>query len=310
MPKTKVVVAEDLETDSRADKKRSNTVRQVALALGRKLKAQIEILFVEDVRSLVRDREATVSLAESWVERDQQKIHELGQFYPRGTRSYISTGFAPARIPAFLKTRPESTLTVMGTHGRTGLDRILLGSVAEEVIRRSSRPVVVVGPVAQGKKQPLVGRTKPRILIATDLGLNSEKAETVGLSLAKRLSAEVTLIHDIWTSYPVYFETGLEMGYSIPNLHAGSEERKKNAESRLRKRIKRFQKQGISCELKIVDGSARPSRSIVTEAAKGYSLVVMGTHGRNALITSFIGSAARETILGSRIPVVVVHSKK
>ena len=52
----------------------------------------------------------------------------------------------PARVIVRLAAESGCDLVVMGTHGRTGLSRLLLGSVAEEVVRRASCPVVTVRP--------------------------------------------------------------------------------------------------------------------------------------------------------------------
>jgi nucleotide-binding universal stress UspA family protein len=48
--------------------------------------------------------------------------------------------------------------------------------------------------------------------------------------------------------------------------------------------------------------------AVFREAGQGYALVVMGTHGRNAVLTAFFGSTARETILNAPVPVIIVHS--
>lgn len=84
-------------------------------------------------------------------------------------------------------------LIVVGTHGRTGVRKLLLGSVAEEVFRMSSLPVLTVGPkVSSETKEEEDFR---RILYATDFTPNSDRARAYAFSLAQEHQANLTLLH-------------------------------------------------------------------------------------------------------------------
>lgn len=91
-------------------------------------------------------------------------------------------------------------LVVIGTHGRQGLKKLMLGSVAEEVFRHASCPVVTVGPhvapecFEQGRLQ--------RVLVATDLLPSSLHALTHAVSLAQLHQAPLTLVHAIPRATP------------------------------------------------------------------------------------------------------------
>jgi nucleotide-binding universal stress UspA family protein len=82
-------------------------------------------------------------------------------------------------------------LLVAGTHGRTGVPKLVLGSVAEEVFRRSPVPVLTVGPS--------VRRTAPvqfnRVLLATDFSSESEAAAPYALAFAAEKKSQLTLLH-------------------------------------------------------------------------------------------------------------------
>jgi nucleotide-binding universal stress UspA family protein len=66
----------------------------------------------------------------------------------------------PANVIAETAQETEADLIVMGTHGRTGLSRIVMGSVAEEVLRRASCPVLTVrGLVAEKVEEPAAAAT-------------------------------------------------------------------------------------------------------------------------------------------------------
>jgi nucleotide-binding universal stress UspA family protein len=96
-------------------------------------------------------------------------------------------------------------LLVVGTHGRSGVERFLLGSVAEEILRRASCPVLSVGPQVSGRaKLPVQGGDSDlapveidlrQIVYATDFTPNSASAAAYAISLAQEFQAQLTLMH-------------------------------------------------------------------------------------------------------------------
>lgn len=84
-------------------------------------------------------------------------------------------------------------LVVVGTHGRTGVRKLLLGSVAEEVFRLSPRPVLTVGPKVGGEVP--AEEEFHRILYATDFTPSSDAATAHAFSLAQEHQAHLTLVH-------------------------------------------------------------------------------------------------------------------
>lgn len=83
-------------------------------------------------------------------------------------------------------------LVLLGASGRRGLGKMLLGSVAEDVFRHASCPVLTVGP----NSYPFdFGKTSPRFLFATDFGDGSLRALPHAISFANHLRAKLTLLH-------------------------------------------------------------------------------------------------------------------
>jgi len=93
-------------------------------------------------------------------------------------------------------------LVVIGTHGRTGAERLLLGSAAEEIFRRSPVPTMTVGPNA--KREPADNGILDRILFATDLSPCSAAALPFAIALAKENHSRLLLLHAL----PKRRETG------------------------------------------------------------------------------------------------------
>ena len=96
---------------------------------------------------------------------------------------------------------------VSGTHGRTGMSRLLLGSTAEEILRRAHCPVLTVGPRVLGQsgmtRRTANGDLVPaeilfqRIVYATDFTPQSLAAKPLAVSLAREFKAQLTLLHVI-----------------------------------------------------------------------------------------------------------------
>ena len=87
----------------------------------------------------------------------------------------------------------EANLLVIGTHGRTGFEKMFLGSVAERVFRLSELPVLTVGPRV-ARRAPIEEELKT-ILYATDFSESSRLALPYALSLAQEHEASLTLLH-------------------------------------------------------------------------------------------------------------------
>lgn len=84
-------------------------------------------------------------------------------------------------------------LIVLGTHGRTGPGRLVLGSVAEEIFRRSPVPVMTVGPDV--KRGAIGDGSLDRILFATDFAPYSTAALPYAVALARENHARLLLLH-------------------------------------------------------------------------------------------------------------------
>ncbi len=86
-------------------------------------------------------------------------------------------------------------LVVFSTHGRSGLQNLLVGSVAEEMLRRVPCPVLAVGPAVTVKPRQNAGLN--RIVFATDFSTESLAAVPYAISLAQEHRAELILLHSL-----------------------------------------------------------------------------------------------------------------
>jgi nucleotide-binding universal stress UspA family protein len=98
------------------------------------------------------------------------------------------------RLQAAIK-KNNTDLVVLGTRGRTGIGKVLLGSVAEEILRNVKCPVLTVGP--RSNASPTVSCEFREILYATDLTSASPAAAAYAVSLAQEFQSSLVLLHVI-----------------------------------------------------------------------------------------------------------------
>jgi nucleotide-binding universal stress UspA family protein len=89
----------------------------------------------------------------------------------------------------------EIDLVITATHGRGNLQKVLIGSVAEEIFRQADCAVLTVGP--RVKDEPAPEAEPKNILFATDFGAGAEKAAAHAFWLAQEHGARVTMLHVI-----------------------------------------------------------------------------------------------------------------
>jgi nucleotide-binding universal stress UspA family protein len=307
----RLLLADDIAVESTNDR-RSRAVKTIAGRLALRLGTGIDVLHVEDSTYYpVRDP-SFARLFEQFAREQKTRLEDQGVVPEQvDTRSLLVSGSPAAKILELAGKRPPAhELVVVGTQARRGLNRLLVGSVAEEVVRNSPLPVMTVGPEVQENFDKIFTGEKMRILVPTGLTKNSERAENYALALAKRLGAEVVLFHSLYdVLHPV-----IQSFFGYPAIPADAaellNELKRNALSALTKKAEAFRKKGVSASA-VLDHQYQSSDTAVTlEAEKSQaSLIVMGTHGRSLLGGAFLGRTARGVLLGAKVPVITVRSR-
>ncbi len=307
MTQRTILVADDIENQTNSGRRRSQAIQNAASFLAQRLKTGIDLLYAEDIK-MYPVRELGSFRFPKWHFQHEERLKQVAGQFPVPVSCSVKTGSPSEQILKVLGTRPAPELVVMGAEGRKGVNRLLVGDVAEEVIRHSRRPVMAIGPIAQELNWNIFGQRQLKMLVPTDLGKNSRAAEQYALSLAKRIGARVTLFHCLWDSINAIIVNTAYSGTAVFNLDAIVNESRDNALESMKRKASFFQKRGVSCEYKVQEKAMTSTCAISREAESAYSFIVMGTHGRNVLMEAFLGSTARETALNASIPVIIVHS--
>lgn len=226
--------------------------------------------------------------------------HDAG---PAARREFeIAEGGTAETILARASALPAD-LVVLGTHGRSGFERWVLGSVAERVLRLAPCPVLTV-PKAAGEAAPILFR---RIVCAIDFSDCSMYALDYATSLAQQADAQLTIVHVI------------ELPPDIPReLHetvrAGPRSLSEYialAEAEGRGRLDDAVAGRVSAPVSVdkVLAAGKPYREILRVASERCAdLLVLGVHGRGALDRLFFGSTTQHLVRQAACPVLTLRT--
>lgn len=212
----------------------------------------------------------------------------------------VVEGADPRREILDQATAQKADLLVMGTHGRSGFDHLLLGSVTEKVIRKAPCPVLVVPrhapPAAVAAAPPF-----KRIVCAVDFSPASIRALAYAIDLAREADARISIIHVIELP-PELGEFPFAKDFSVNGVQAAAE-----AEylRRLRALIPEDARTYCTVSTQVTEG--RAYREILRAAGEEKAdVIVMGVQGRGAVDIMLFGSNSHAVIRGAACPVLVV----
>ena len=189
----------------------------------------------------------------------------------------------------------EYDLVIVGSRGRRGITRFLLGSTAARIVQHAPISVLIV----KGKR-PSLGK----ILICTGGEERGEEDVRFGGMIARSTGAQVTILH-------VMSQLALTPEARLEDLEATEEElleRETRETAHLRKGLQILRELGVAGKVKIRRGLV--VKEILAEAEEGgYDLLVIGAHAAPGLYRFLLNDLTTQIVLGSPGPVLVVKPK-
>jgi nucleotide-binding universal stress UspA family protein len=225
----------------------------------------------------------------------KEKLREFVEKHPYDEiqlELVVHEGAAADSILSFAQAR-KADLIVMGTHGRRGFDRLVLGSVTDRVMRTAPCPVLAISKLphdfmAAGGERRHVHHLS-RILFCTDFSENAERALNYAISATAEYDAELTLLHVL---------------EEIPSP-AKTKEAIATATERLDKLIVSEERKNL--KIKTVVRIGKPYQQIIQLAGKAQiDVVTMGVSGRGALDRAVFGSTTYRVVQLGPCPVLAV----
>lgn len=187
-------------------------------------------------------------------------------------------------------------IVVMGTHGRTGLKRYFIGSVAEEVVRTADAPVLTV----RRQTEEPAATDVSRVLVPTDGSDASMAAVDHAIDVAATYDATLHTLYVVdQRALAAYYDTGPMIGDLIDNLTSVGE----NATEAVRERASERE---VAVETTVLQGIPPAAIDEYVEENE-IDLVVMGTHGRTGVERYLLGSVTERVVRTSEVPVLTVR---
>jgi len=203
---------------------------------------------------------------------------------------------APTILEHALEIDPD--LIVMSTHGRRGLENVLLGSVTEEIVRFANCPVLTV---RSGEGESVFPSAAP-ILVPVDFSEHSRQALALARNIASTFGASIHALHVF--ERPIHPEIYLGgMPLDSPDFHT--------VEGSLREALETFVRETpgpeVATSLHVVEGRAVPA---ILEFVQDYQvgLVVIATHGLTGLAHVLLGSVSEKVVRRAPCPVLSVKA--
>lgn len=239
------------------------------------------------------EREAVSSAIDAFVARDRAAGRRIESLVDEAVN-----------VPAAIVSRAEAlaaNLVVMGTHGRTGFNRLVLGSVAEKVLRTAPCPVLCVPPHAPATAA-LAASGFTGVVCPTDFSAPSARTLRYAASIAQRARAPLTVVHVV--------DTGTDAAdVLVPEGDAYRTARIEQARSAMASALAPEIRQ--ASEVTEIVALGKPYREILRVAdERRAGLIVMGVHGRGALDRMFFGSTTQHVVRQAKCPVLTVRDEE
>jgi nucleotide-binding universal stress UspA family protein len=213
----------------------------------------------------------------------------------------VETG-DPARLIALAAQRLKCDLVVMGTHGLSGVDKLLIGSTTERMLRRTSVPVLAVPPSASGagrKSAPPRSWPGPAILVPVDLRDESERDVRDAEKIARAFGAKLVLVHVVSQfQAPPWYRA---------DASAGSRIRVTKAQRELES-LAEVVGRGVATESRVLTGNT-PDEIAALAAEKRIGLIVMHLRKGPGFFGSRAGSIAVHVLRHAVTPVLALPDR-
>ncbi len=208
----------------------------------------------------------------------------------------LHQGEEPYRYVIDEAAKKGAEVIIMGRRGRTGLKRLMMGSVTAKVIGHAACDVLVV---------PRASRVELKnILVATDGSKYSDAAARKAIGMAKRCGSHLTVMSVV----PSESISPLDIVHSDMHRELIAEKERKAAQCNIDGIKELAEREGVSVESII--GEGRPYEAIIeTATEKKIDLIVVGSHGRSGLEKLLMGSVTERVIVLSPCAVLVVKAK-
>ena len=267
------------------------TAVDAAIVLAERFDAELHVLHVVEAEAALPEGadEATGELARLGREAAEAAVDEALERGVAAQSAVLEDDEVPHRAILAYAQEHDADLIAMGTHGRTGIGRWVLGSVAEQTVRESPIPVLTV------HEESGLDADFDSVLVPTDGSDRAEAAATHAIRLASACDAALHVVHAV----DVGMISEDTAGVALDALEEAG-----------RAAIDRVVERGEAAGLSSIEASVLTGRAYraITDYAEEADVdcIVMGTHGRTGMDRFLVGSVTERVLRLSDVPVIAV----
>jgi nucleotide-binding universal stress UspA family protein len=220
-----------------------------------------------------------------------------GASLPTPVVASVVTGHPAAALCEYVESHPMD-LVVMTTHGRGGLGRLLLGSVADRMLRQVAKPVLLLHP-----QEPVETTEFRHVLVALDGEVEEPLLEAAELLGRAGYGVRFTLTRVVEPAVPVLTSLAVRPAHLPSDWNA---KREMDAREYLSGLADRLGTRGWDVSWHVLVGRGVAGRVLELADAIRADAIVVGTHGARGLERLLLGSVAGEIVHDATVPVLVV----
>ncbi len=289
--------------------KTSEKVLPYARHLAGRLKIPVELLAVLDIAEMATHVSADKprhldTMIEDGTRASTNYLRGIAATFPNGNVACTVEKDRPEEAIIRKGSADGGMLIAMATHGRSGMNRFLLGSVAEKVLRGSANPLLLVR--AKDESQTSGEAAFKSILVPLDGSALAESVIPLAATMAKNLDLEVVLVRAYHIPYNAYAG---DDGFYAVNYDELLGSVRDEAKEYLDKQVAEVKKLGVARVSALSKEGIAGDEIIARGRTTPEALIAMCSHGRSGIGRWVLGSVTENVVRHSDAPVLVVRAK-
>ena len=285
----------------------SNRAVPFGVALAREFGAKLYLCHVIDLSSVAMYGEGfsdPLMLESKITDYAHKHLQDLIGDAGIAWESLTSVGHTADEIALIAKEK-GADLVVSATHGRSGLKRLILGSVTERLMRTLPCPMYIVRSLERDLAAPVMAEMKlKRILVGCDFSTDSDLAVQYGISLAQEFQTELHLTHVL---EPRVYKDMLTQ--TAGGGDSGREGLREKLTQKLKSMVPEEARQWCTPETLLLAG--HPSDELTKYAVvNDMDLIVLGVRGHSVMESLLVGSTTDRVVRQAPCPVLSVRPKE
>ena len=285
----------------------SNRTIDYGLALAKEFDSKLYLSHIVDIPSIALYAEAHIDPVEQQnqiIDHAHTTLADLAGKQDKEVQwePLVTVGPTVSEISRLVSEK-DIDLAISASHGRSGLKRLVLGSVTEELMRTLSCPLLVVrGPEEDGKIEKPPAFRLDKIMVGSDFSPDSSFALRYALSLAQEFESEIHLVHVVEPpAYRDHFRSVVEAEKKYHHELLGF------LKGKLENMVPEDAGNWCTSKTELLEG--QPYSEIIEYAGKNdINLIVLGVRGHGLVETFFMGSTTDRVMRRAPCPVLSVRA--